>query len=113
MSGIYDIEHYVMTCYYSNCEPESRTCLFQYNMLHNESCEREARRTDAYRPQEMAIQAQALANTSRVLPSPACPAGRCHLNFLNLINLKFQVRAPNGCCILQFRPNQVFVRNFI
>ena len=32
------------------------TCLFQYTLLHNESCEREAGRTDPYGPQEMAIQ---------------------------------------------------------
>ena len=36
---------------------------------------------------------------TRVLPSPAGPAGCCPLNFFNLINLKFRVRAPNGCCI--------------
>ena len=33
------------------------TCLFQYTLLHNESCEREAGRNDTYGPQEMAIQA--------------------------------------------------------
>ena len=49
----------------------------------------------------------------RVSPSPAGPAGCCPLNFLNLINLKIRVRAPNGCCILQFRPNQSFVCNFL
>ena len=43
---------------------------------------------------------QHFADTTRVSPSPAGPAGCCPLNFLNLINLKFQVRAPNGCCIL-------------
>ena len=40
------------------------------------------------------------ADTTRISPSPAGPAGCCPLNFLNLINLKFRVRAPNGCCIL-------------
>ena len=40
------------------------------------------------------------ANTTCVKPSPAGPAGRCSLKFLNLINLKFRVRAPNGCSIL-------------
>ena len=39
------------------------------------------------------------ADTASVSPSPAGPAGCCHLNFLNLINLKFRVRAPNGSCI--------------
>ena len=39
-------------------------------------------------------------DTTCVLPSPADPLGCCPLNFLNLINLKFGVRAPNGCCIL-------------
>ena len=36
------------------------------------------------------------ADTTCVLPSPAGPAGCCPLNFLNLINLKSRVRAPNG-----------------
>ena len=49
------------------------------------------------------------ADTTRVLPSPAGPAARCPLNFLNLINLKFRGRAPNRSCILKFRPNQSFV----
>ena len=40
------------------------------------------------------------ADTACVPPSPAGPAGCCPLNFLNLINQKFRVRAPNGCCIL-------------
>ena len=40
------------------------------------------------------------ADTTRVSPSPAGQAGRCLLNFLNLINLKCRVRAPNGCCVL-------------
>ena len=39
-------------------------------------------------------------DTTCVSPSPAGPAGCFPLNFLNLINLKFRVRAPNGCCIL-------------
>ena len=47
------------------------------------------------------------ADATGVSPSPAGPAGCCPLNFLNLINLKFRVRAPNGCCILLFRPNHV------
>ena len=36
------------------------------------------------------------ADTTRVSPSPVDPAGCCSLNFLNLINLKFRVKAPNG-----------------
>ena len=40
------------------------------------------------------------ADTTRVLPSPAGPTGCCPLNFLNLVNLKFRVRAPNEFCIL-------------
>ena len=36
------------------------------------------------------------ADATGVSPSPAGPAGCCPLNFLNLINLKFRVRAPNG-----------------
>ena len=51
--------------------------------------------------QERAIQAhQAFRRHYRVSPSPADPAGRFPLNFLNIIHLKFRVRAPNGCCIL-------------
>ena len=41
-----------------------------------------------------------LADTTCVSQSPAGPAGCCLLNFLYLVNLKFRVRAPNGCCIL-------------
>ena len=41
-----------------------------------------------------------LADTTCVSPSPAGQTGGCPLNFLYLINLKFWVRAPNGCCIL-------------
>ena len=40
------------------------------------------------------------ADTTRVSPAPAGPADCCPLNFLNLIDPKFQVGAPNGCCIL-------------
>ena len=54
-----------------------------------------------------------LANTTCVWPSPAGSAGCCSLNFLYLVNLKFRVRAPNGCCILEFRPNQSFVCNLL
>ena len=54
-----------------------------------------------------------LANTTCVSLSPAGLTGCCPLNFLYLINLKFWVRAPNGCCILKFRPNQSFVCNFL
>ena len=39
-----------------------------------------------------------LADTTCVSPSPAGPAGCCPLNFLYLVNLKFRVRAPDGCC---------------
>ena len=41
-----------------------------------------------------------LADTTCILPSPAGPAGCCPLTFLYLVNLKTQVRAPNGYCIL-------------
>ena len=40
------------------------------------------------------------SGTAHVSSSHAGPAGRCPLNVLNLINLKFRVRATNGCCIL-------------
>ena len=42
-----------------------------------------------------------LADTTCVSPSPAGPTGGCPLNFLYLINLKFWVRAPNGCSEVQ------------
>ena len=41
-----------------------------------------------------------LIDTNCISPAPAGPAGCCPLNFLYLVNLKFRVRAPNGCCIL-------------
>ena len=37
----------------------------------------------------------------------------CALNFLNLVNLWFRVRVPNQCYILRFRPNQIFLCNFL
>ena len=37
------------------------------------------------------------ADTTRVSPSPAGPVGYCPLNFLNLIILKFRVRASKFC----------------
>ena len=73
---------------------------FQWTLLHNESCEREVGRTDPYGPQEMVIQAHQafhFDDTTRHSPPPAGQEGRCPLNFLNLINLNFRVRAPNGC----------------
>ena len=36
------------------------------------------------------------ADTTRVSPSPACPAGCCPRNFLNLINLKFEWGLQKG-----------------
>ena len=53
------------------------------------------------------------ANTTRVSPSPAGPADRCPVHFLNLINLKFRVRASNGCRILLLKPHQLFVCNLL
>ena len=53
------------------------------------------------------------ADPTRVLPSPVDPVGCCPLNFLNQINLKVRVRAPNVCCMLLFRLNQSFVCNFL
>ena len=41
-----------------------------------------------------------LADTTCISPSPAGPVGCCPLSLLYLVNLKFRVRAPNGCCIL-------------
>ena len=38
-----------------NCDQGSYTCLFQYALLHNESCESEARRTVPSGLQEVAI----------------------------------------------------------
>ena len=78
------------------------------------ACEREARRSGLSGPQEMAFKLiKHFADTTRVSPYLAGPEGCCPLNFLNLINLKFPVSAPNGCCILYFRLNQSFVRSFL
>ena len=41
-----------------------------------------------------------LVDTTCISPFPAGSAGCCPLNVLYLVNLKFQVRAPIGCCIL-------------
>ena len=63
--------------------------------------EREAGRTDRYGPQEMVLKlVKNLTDTTYILPSPAGLVGCCPLNFLYKVNLKFRVRAPNGCCIL-------------
>ena len=60
------------------------------NLCSNQVALDEAGRTDPFRPQKMATQAhQLFRHQTRVSPSPAGPAGRCPLNFLYLINLKF------------------------
>ena len=53
------------------------------------------------------------ANTTSVAPPPACPAGCRPLYLLHLLILSFTIRAPNGCCILQFRAYQSFVCNLL
>ena len=50
-------------------------------------------------------------DTTRVLPSLAGPVGCCPLNFLNLINLKFRIRAPMGAAYSSL--GQSFVCNFL
>ena len=54
-----------------------------------------------------------LANSTSVGPPPASPAGYRPLYLLHLLNLSFSTRAPNGCCILQFREYQSFVCNLL
>ena len=51
---------------------------------------------------------QTFLDNTCVLQSPVCLVCCCPRNFLNLINLKFRVRALNGCCILKFRLTKVF-----
>ena len=57
MSGINNIGLCVMPWWISNCDQGSGSCLFLKTQHRNVSYEREARRTDPYRPQEMATQA--------------------------------------------------------
>ena len=47
------------------------------------------------------------ADTTCVSPSPAGLVGCRPLHFLSLINLKFRVRASNGCYMLKFRQKKV------
>ena len=54
-----------------------------------------------------------LTNTTSVAPPPAGPAGCRPLYLLHLLNLSFTIRAPNGCCIFQFRAYQNFVCNLL
>ena len=101
MSGIYIIGHYVMTWSISNCEQGSGSCLFLQTQHQNVSYGREAGRTDPYGPQEMATQAHQASHRHCLCFALSCRFTGCRpLNFLYLINLKFWVRAPNGCCIL-------------
>ena len=44
-----------------------------------------------------------------VLPSSAETTG-CHYN---LINLRFRVKVPSRCCILEFRQKQIYVCAFL
>ena len=53
------------------------------------------------------------ANTTSVAPPPAGPVGCRPLYLLHLLNLRFTIRAPNRCCILQFRAYQSFVCNLL
>ena len=61
-----------------------------------ESCERDARKTGPPGMVPPGLKRwpfkliKHFVNTTRVSPSPAGPAGCCPLNFLNLINLKFE-----------------------
>ena len=102
MSGVCGIEHYVMTWYFSNCEQGSY--IFVFFNRHCSTINLVKEKQGGLIPpglKRWPFQLfQHFADTTRVSPSPAGPAGCCPLNFLNLINLKFQVRAPNGCCIL-------------
>ena len=50
-----------------------------------------------------------VADTTRVSPSPAGPAGCCPLNFLNL---KFRVRAQNGAAYSSLGRTKVFYANY-
>ena len=53
-----------------------------------------------------------LADTTCVLLSAASQVHCPPINFHNMVDLKFSVRVPNLCQILQFRPNQSFLCNF-
>ena len=54
------------------------------------------------------------ATTTRVSQSPASPAGCCPLNFLNLINLEFRVRAPMGAAYFSLgRTKVLYATSFV
>ena len=112
MSGFYTIEHYVITWQFSSCEQGSYTCLFN---IHCSKMNLVKEKHGGLIPTSLKRWPLKLikhfVDTTRVSPSHACPAGCCLLNFLNLLRLKFRVRALNGCCILWFRPDQSFVCN--
>ena len=101
MSGFCGIEHYVMTWYFQTV---SRGHILVFFNRHCSTMNLVKEKQGGLVPPGLKRWPFELiehfADTTSVSPSPAGPAGYCPLNFLNLINLKFRVRAPNGCCIL-------------
>ena len=98
MSGIYNIGHCVMPWWISNCEQGSGTCFFSTRMYLMKE-EQGGPIPSGFKRWPLKL-IKHLADTTCISPSPAGPAGCCPLNLFCLVNLKFRVRAPNGCCIL-------------
>ena len=97
MSGVWGIAHYVMTWYFQTVSRGHILVFFN----------RDCSTMNLVKEKQGGLVPPGLkrwpfkfikhfTDTTCVSPSPAGPAGCCPLNFLNLINLKFRVRAPNG-----------------
>ena len=88
----------------SNCEQGSGTCLFLHQYRHSTRMYLMKEKQGGPIPTGLKRWPlkliKHLADTTCISPAPAGPAGCCPLNFLYLVNLKFRVRAPNGCRIL-------------
>ena len=92
MSGVCGIEHYVMTCSFQTVSGGHILVFFnRHGSTMNLVKEKHG---GLVPPGFMRLPFKLInhfANTTRVPPSPAGPAGCCPLNFLNLINLSDSV----------------------
>ena len=100
MSGIYNIGHCVMPWYISKCEQGSLVFFYRHSTRMYLMKEKQGGPIPIGLKKWPLKLVKHLADTTCISPSPAGPAGRCPLNFLYLVNLKFRERTLNGCCIL-------------
>ena len=101
------------TCNINNKnDPQKKYRLGMVSKNHRRKTKQRGQISTSLKKYPLKLIKQHFTHTICVSPSPAGPAG-CHpLNFLNLVNLKFRVRAPNECCI-KFMPNQSFACNVL